>query len=154
MSAETKPERLAAVLETLESMDTADRAEMLLSWADRFREVPEEVARRPFDPANRVPSCESEAYVWGILRPDGTLALHFAVENPNGISAKALATILERTLSGSPPEEIAGISPDIVYTIFRRDLSMGKGIGLMAMVQAVRALAREAAGGIAYRRQS
>jgi len=45
------------------------------------------------------------------------------------------------TLSGLPPEVIEQVSPDIVEQIFRQNISMGKGMGLMAMVQAVQALA-------------
>jgi sulfur transfer protein SufE len=68
--------------------------------------------------------------------------LAFAVENPSGVSAKALAAILESTLSGLSPEEIASVDPEIVEQIFRQNISMGKGMGLMSMVQAVRALAK------------
>jgi sulfur transfer protein SufE len=84
--------------------------------------------------------------VWAIRRPDGTLKLHFAVENPSGISARALATILDKTLSGLPAAEIATVDCGIVERIFRRNISMGKGMGLMAMVDAVRALAKTASG--------
>jgi cysteine desulfuration protein SufE len=76
--------------------------------------------------------------------PDGTLTLHFAVENPSGVSARALATILQRSLSGLPAERIAAIDASIVERIFRQNISMGKGMGLMSMVEAVRALARRA----------
>jgi sulfur transfer protein SufE len=61
------------------------------------------------------------------------------------VSAKALATILERSLSGRPAAEIAEVTPDIVEQIFRQNISMGKGLGLMSMVQAVRSLAARAA---------
>ena len=117
---------------------------MLLSYADQFREVPPEIATRPFDKSHQVPQCESDAYVWAMKMPDGTLTLHFAVENPSGVSAKALAAILQRSLSGLPAERIAAIDPSIVERIFRQNISMGKGMGLMSMVEAVRALARRA----------
>ncbi len=91
-----------------------------------------------------MPQCESDAYAWAVKRPDGTLKLHFAVENPSGVSAKALATILDRTLSGLPASDVAQVSPDIVERIFRQNISMGKGMGLMSMVQAVQALAKAA----------
>jgi hypothetical protein len=39
----------------------------------------------------------------------------------------------------------AKVDPEIVERIFRQNTSMGKGIGLMSMVDAVRALARSAA---------
>jgi len=139
------PKPLAEILETLESLpDPADRVQMLISFADQFRDVPPEVATRPFPVEHQVPQCESEAYAWAVLQADGTLTLHFAVESPVGISAKALATILDQGLSGQTPEIIAQVSPDVVYRIFRQNISMGKGIGLMGMVQAVQALAKRA----------
>jgi cysteine desulfuration protein SufE len=139
-------EKLHALLETFDAFpDPSDRTSLLLSYADQFKEVPPEVARRPFAARNHIPQCESDAYLWGVANTDGTLTLHFAVENPSGVSAKALATILDRTLSGLPASEIAKVDSDIVERIFRRNISMGKGIGLMSMVDAVRILAKRAA---------
>lgn len=140
------PRRLQAVLDTFAMFpDVADRSNLLISYADKFKEVSPEIATRPFDQERLVPFCESEAYAWAVPNPDGTLKLAFAVENPSGISARALAAILDQTLSGLPADEIAQIDPDIVEQIFRQNISMGKGMGLMSMVQAVRTLARNAA---------
>ncbi len=134
------PERLESAIGSLGLLtDRADRIEALIDLADHFREVPAEVASRPFPETHRVPGCESEAFVWVLDRPDGTLQLEFAVENPQGVSAKALAALLGRTLSGLPAEEVARISADIVYRIFGSELSMGKSMGLMAMVSRVQA---------------
>jgi cysteine desulfuration protein SufE len=140
------PKKLQAVLDTFAMFpDTVDRTNMLLSYADKFREVPPEIASRPFPADHLVPHCESEAYVWALPQQDGTLRLAFAVENPSGVSAKALAAILDQSLSGLPPAEIVEVDPDIVEQIFRQNISMGKGMGLMSMVQAVRSLAKRAA---------
>jgi cysteine desulfuration protein SufE len=140
------PAPLQEAIETFALLDDpADRVDLLLSYADRFREVPPQIATRPFPKEQQVPACESEAYVWAVPQSNGTLALYFAVENPAGVSAKALAAILEQTLSGLPPEEIERVPPDLIYDLFRQNISMGKGMGLMAMVQAVCALARHAA---------
>jgi cysteine desulfuration protein SufE len=140
------PARLAQLLDTFALFsDPAERASLLIDYADQFREVPPSVATRPFSKAHQVPQCESDAYAWAVTQPDGTLTLYFAVENPSGISAKALAAILDKTLSGLRPEEIAQVSPEIVEQIFRQNISMGKGMGLMSMVLAVQALARRAA---------
>jgi cysteine desulfuration protein SufE len=124
--------------------DPAERASVLIGFADQFREVPPGVATRPFPRSHQVPQCESDAYAWALRQPDGTLKLYFAVENPSGISARALAVILDKTLSGRPAADIARVSPEIVEQIFRQNISMGKGIGLMSMVLAVQALARQA----------
>jgi len=138
------PEKLQQLLDTFQLFDTADRTDLLLGYADQFKDVPPEIATRPFDQSHQVPQCESDAYIWARKHPDGTLKLYFAVENPSGVSAKALATILDKTLSGLPASEIATVNCDIVEKIFRQNISMGKGMGLMAMVQAVQALARAA----------
>lgn len=137
-------EKLRQVIEMFQMFDPADRTSMLLSYADQFKEVPPSIATRPFAQSHQVPQCESDAYVWGLKQTDGTLKLYFAVENPSGVSAKALATILDKTLSGLPASEIATVDCDIVEKLFRQNISMGKGMGLMAMVNAVQALARAA----------
>lgn len=139
------PEKLQQLVDMFQMFDVADRTNLLLSYADQFREVPPSIATRPFPKSHQVPQCESDAYVWAMKQPDGTLKLYFAVENPSGISAKALAAILDKTLSGLPASDIATVGCDIVEQIFRQNISMGKGMGLMAMVNAVQALAKAAA---------
>jgi len=140
------PEKLTDTLETLEMVpDRGERIQLLIDIAGRFEEVPPRLARRPFAKEHQVPACESEAYVFTEPRPDGTLDFHFAVENPQGISAKAMAVILGDSLSGTPPEQVAEVSQDIVYQVFGRELSMGKSMGLMSMVGMVAALAKKQA---------
>lgn len=137
------PEKLAETLDTLATIqDRADRIQLLIDLAGNYREVPERIATRPFPDTAKVPACESEAYVFEEERPDGSLDFYFAVENPQGVSAKAMAVILDQGLSGAPPEQVAAIPQDIVYTIFGNELSMGKSMGLMGMVQMVKARAR------------
>src|SRR3954467_1541255 len=138
------PEKLDQLIDTFQMFDPADRTSLLLSYADQFKEVPPSIATRPFPESHHVPQCESDAYVWALKQPDGTLKLYFAVENPSAVSAQALAPILDKTLSGLPASEIASVNCDIVEKIFRQNISMGKGMGLMAMVNAVQALARSA----------
>jgi cysteine desulfuration protein SufE len=101
------------------------------------------VATRPFPASHRVPGCESEAYVWTEELPDHTLKYYFAVENPQGISAKATAVILDKVLSGAPLQEVLQIPPEIIYQIFGQELSMGKNLGLTNMLIMCQAAARK-----------
>jgi cysteine desulfuration protein SufE len=150
MSESPYPEPLAELLETFALFsDPTERAQLLIGYSDQFRPVPPEIATHPYPKSHQVPQCESDAYAWAVARPDGTLKLYFAVENPSGISARALAAILDKTLSGLPAEEVARVSPEIVEQVFRQNLSMGKGLGLMSMVLAVKALAQRALGAAA-----
>ena len=136
------PAPLADVVADFEFVDRGLRAEMLIEYADRFEEVPEAVAVRPFPEQSRAPRCESDAFVFATDRPDGTLKLSFAVENPQGLSAKAWAVILDNTLSGQPLELVARVPQDVIFRIFGRDLSMGKGQGLVGMLEVVQHEAR------------
>jgi len=138
------PSKLQAVIDMFAMFDIADRTNMLLSYSEQFREVSPDVASRPFAKNHQIPQCESDAYAWAVKNPDGTVKLWFAVENPSGVSARALAAILDKTLSGLTPDEILKVDSSIVEKLFRQNISMGKGMGLMSMVEAVRSLARAA----------
>lgn len=137
------PEKLQQLLADFEWMtDRTERSEYLIELADQFQPVPESIAAKPYPKENHIDYCESDAYVWAEGREDGTLKFHFAVENPQGLSAMAMAAILDQTLSGQPLEQVAAVSDEIVLKIFGQNISMGKGQGLMGIVARVRAEAR------------
>jgi len=136
------PGALAELIAELEHADRSLRAEMLVAYADRFEEVPPSVAARPFPDRYQAPRCESEAYVFATDLPDGTLKFWFAVENPQGISAKAWAAILDESLSGQPLDVVAHLPQGVIFRIFGQGLSMGKGQGLIGMLELVQHEAR------------
>lgn len=137
------PVPLQELLRDFEFLDRTERAELLIEHADRFREVSPDVATRPFSEDHHVIRCESEAYVWAIDNPDGTLKFQFAVENPQGLSAKALAVILDETLSGQPLEQVAAMPEEVVFKVFGKDISMGKGQGLVGILNMVAYFAKQ-----------
>jgi len=133
------PVALTALLHEFEKLEDSDeRAALLIEYAERFEEVPKKIADRPFDEAHKVPGCESEVYVWTVHGTDRRVKLYFAVENPQGISAKALAVILDESLSGLTPEELEVVPDNLALSIFGAGLSMGKGLGLTSMVRTVK----------------
>jgi cysteine desulfuration protein SufE len=130
------PEKLQSLIDELALIeDPQDRMEILIDYADKFIEVPESVAKRPFPVETKVPFCESEAYVFAVLNDDGTIKYYYAVDNPNGVSAKALAQIFSSTLNDARPEDIEKIPLDVIYKIFGQSLSMGKNMGLTGILQ-------------------
>jgi cysteine desulfuration protein SufE len=137
------PDKLAKLLRLIgRTQDRQERIQLLIDFSRRYRPVPPEVASPPYAEQFKVPACESQAYVFPEPNDDGTLTFHFAVENPQGISAMALAAILGDALSGAPLEQVAAVSPDVVYEIFGRELSMGKSMGLTGMVTLMAGFAR------------
>ena len=134
------PPKLAELVDDFASItDRTERQEYLIEIADRFPEVkvPPEIAAKPYPEDHRVPACESEAFVWAKDNPDGTLKYYFDVLNPQGLSAMAMSVILDETCSGQPLEKVASLEPEIVFTVFGREISMGKGQGLMGIVSMV-----------------
>ena len=60
-------DKLQSLLETFDEFpDPADRTDMLLSYADQFKEVPPEIATRPFPEKNHIPQCESDRLHLGV----------------------------------------------------------------------------------------
>lgn len=144
------PPKLRRLVDRIGSVaDRQERIQLLIDLSKRYRRVSEEFARPPYGDEHKVPACESEAYVFPVPNDDGTLAFHFAVDNPQGISAMAMAAILHDTLSGVALDQVAAVPTDIVYELFGNELSMGKNMGLMGMVGMVAAYARERLDGTA-----
>ena len=139
------PEKLAEVLEDFAFItDRNERAEYLIEIADRFDSVrvPEDISTRPHPEENHVKMCESDAYVWAVEQPDGTLRYYFDVLNPQGLSAMATSVILSETLNDQPLENVAQVNTDIIFKLFGKEISMGKGQGLMGIVGMVTAAAK------------
>lgn len=136
------PARLQSFLDDLAFFpDRADRIQVLISVAERFKRVPEEIATKPYDDAHRVPGCESEALVW-VTGTQASAQPYFDVLNPQGVSAMALAAVLSETLSGESVAAILEVPDEIVFDLFGSELSMGKSLGLMNTVRAFKARAR------------
>jgi cysteine desulfuration protein SufE len=139
---EQVPQRLEKLLELFSMISSEqERIDFLISYADKFIESPDKIAQLTEE--NNVPFCESGVYIWAKQNPDKTLKFYFAVQNPQGISAKALAVILDQTLSGERPEVVVNTPDDLVYKIFGQSLSMGKNMGLSGVVQMVKRKARQ-----------
>ena len=127
MSALPLPPLLDRIVNDFQFAERMERIDMLIEFADRFEEVPVWVAERPFSEEHHVQKCESDAYVWAEDQEDGTLKFYFAVENPQGISAKAWSVIMDETLSGQPLEVVAATPCDVVFTVFGQFLRLSGG---------------------------
>jgi cysteine desulfuration protein SufE len=140
------PEKLRRLVRLINATgDRTERIQFLVDAARRYTAAPEAIATRPYDEQYKVPACESQVYAFAEESADGTLKFHFTVDNPQGISAMAMAVILDETLSNQPLEQVAAVPSDVVYEIFGQELSMGKSMGLMGMVSMVSNYAKKAA---------
>lgn len=138
------PAKLQETIEDFSFVTTRqERQQYLIQLADEFKDVkvPSAIAEQPYDESHRVPACESDAFVWWEQNDDGTLQFYFDVLNPQGLSAMAMAVILGQSCSGAPLEQVAEINDEVVFEFFGKNISMGKGRGLMGIVNMVKAAA-------------
>ena len=133
-------QELTQLFEGLEDREL--RAELLIETGDRFVEVPAAIATRPYPLSHQVPACQSDVYLWAHRTATG-IALEFAVVNPQGISARAMAVILKEAFADATLSEILAIDPGIVTMLFGKGIAMGKGQGLTSMLTTAQALARK-----------
>jgi len=142
MSTNMIPSRLKAQLDELGLFeDRSDKIDALIDISERYKLSDfADVARND---SRRVPGCESEVYVDSRSLKEGGRKYRIAVDNPQGISAMALAVILDDGLSGVPVDEVKQVPEDIVFEIFGNELSMGKSLGLTNLVRMVKAEANK-----------
>ncbi len=134
------PAKLQEYLDDLSIFtDRQDHIEYLIALSDDYKHPDASSFIRSED--KKVPGCESEVFIEAI--PLGSsMNYRFAVDNPQGISAMAMAAILQSSLSGASKDEIAAVDEDVVYKIFGNELSMGKNLGLTNMIRIVKRLAQ------------
>jgi cysteine desulfuration protein SufE len=144
MLAQPSGSLLAQTRELFMSADPSMKADLLIEYADRYQPVPESVATPPYPAEYKVPACESDVYLFTENIDSKYLRFRYAVQNPHGISAKALAMLLEECLSDRPFDEILAVDESLVYDLFGRSISMGKGQGLISMIALLRSNAQNA----------
>ncbi len=129
--------KLDKIVSFFESMDNQEKINYLIDYSDRFKEVPDSIASKPYPKEKKVEYCESGVYVWTVINPDGTPKFYFHIENPHGVSAMALCSILDEGLEGATIDDILNLDTEIVYRIFGHNLSMGKNLGLIGIIQMI-----------------
>jgi cysteine desulfuration protein SufE len=136
MAAMTYPQRLRRLLDSWQQLsDQNQRIEALVAYAQRYPSLESQSGESLPGAENLVPGCESQVYVWSEPSHNNRRRLRFRVNNPSGISSMALAVLLEETLSEEDPEAVRSVDEEFVYDLFGRELSMGKGMGLLNMVR-------------------
>jgi cysteine desulfuration protein SufE len=132
----TYPQRLRKLLESWQQLsDQNQRIEALVAYAQRYPSLESQSGESLPDAQHLVPGCESQVYVWSEPSQGNRRRLRFRVDNPSGISSMALAVLLDETLSEEDPEAVQSVDEGFVYDLFGRELSMGKGMGLVNMVR-------------------
>jgi len=126
--------------------DIIDSFQFFDDWMDRYQyiidlggELPEFPESGMVD-ANKVEGCQSQ--VWLVSTVEGD-RLHFRATSDAAI-VRGLIALLLRLYSGRTPREIVDTPPDFIQAIgLDQHLSPNRGNGLRAMIERMKAEARE-----------
>lgn len=126
--------------------DEAERMMMLIEFASCYVDPPPTIAHRPYPEECKLSTNYAKIYFWAVPRPDERLEFYFAVEDKEGVSAKAFAVMLSRTLSGADLPKVAAVPSEVVDIIFGNGIEPEKRSALLAMLEAVRSAAQDMLG--------
>ena len=75
-------DRISSLLNDLTAIDDRElRFELLIEYAERFVEVPQAIATRPYAAKNKVPACESDAYAFAVKDLKNNLQVQMECKN-------------------------------------------------------------------------
>ncbi len=118
---------MAALEENLErfrSLDREMRMQLLLRYARKFPDLPEELREARDAGTNRVPECQTPLVHWVSVK-DGAVTLH-ADAPRDAPTVRGFMGFLMETLNGAPAREVAELPQDLLER-----MGIGEVLGVM-----------------------
>jgi len=118
---------MAALEENLErfrSLDREMRMQLLLRYARKFPDLPEELREARDAGMNRVQECQTPLFLWVSVK-DGAVTLH-ADAPRDAPTVRGFMGFLMDTLNGAPAREVAELPQDLLER-----MGIGEVLGVM-----------------------
>jgi len=118
---------MAALEENLErfrSLDREMRMQLLLRYARKFPDLPEELREARDAGMNRVQECQTPLFLWVSVK-DGAVTLH-ADAPRDAPTVRGFMGFLMETLNGAPAREVAELPQDLLER-----MGIGEVLGVM-----------------------
>ena len=134
------PERLQEIVEEFEGSEGREKVELLIYYAERMLEFPEELRQ---DQCETVEECMTPVSVTATV-DDNRMTFYFDVpeESP---TVRGLAAIMADGLNGSAPEQVLGVPRDFYQPMgLDKVLTMQRLNGFTAILAHMKRLAAQA----------
>jgi cysteine desulfuration protein SufE len=122
-SVEERLERLASEFADLE---TRERLELLLEFAEKLPPLPEHLQAERDAGMNRVPECQTPVFLW-VQLTDGRVQI-LADVAPEAPTVKGFVSLLAEIFCGASPEEVLQTDPNLVQRF-----SLSEALGMVRM---------------------
>lgn len=116
-------DRLKEAVENFRMVDPEFRLQMLLEYAEKLPELPEELKEERDAGLNRVEECQSPTYLW-VRVNDGQVEIHGDAPE-EAPTVRGFLSLLVHTLDGGRPDEVADVPLELL-----RELGIASSIGM------------------------
>ncbi len=137
--------RLEKTLERFRSLDREMRLQLLLQYAKRFPELPEDLRAARDAGLNRIQECQTPLFLW-VAERGGVVILH-ADAPRDAPTVRGFMGFLMESLNGASAEEVAGLPADLLDRMGLGEvLGVMRTQGLGSVIQRIRKDAARVAG--------
>ena len=133
---------LETKLERFRAMGREMRMQLLLNYAKRFPELPEELRAARDEGLGRIDECQTPLFLWVAVDDGGVVRIH-ADAPREAPTVRGFVGFLMDVLDGRTAEEVAALPNDIIER-----MGLGEILGVMRM-QGLSAVVRRIKGDVA-----
>ncbi|MFM8634167.1 MAG: SufE family protein [Planctomycetia bacterium] len=131
------PERLDAIIDEFADLDSREKLELLVDFANGLPPLPLEYEARKASEDRRVHECQTPVFLW--MESAGGTAKLVAEVAPEAPTVKGFVAILAEAINGRPVAEVGSISDDMLERMGLADvLGILRSRGLRAIVARVK----------------
>lgn len=143
---ESATSKLDQIVAEFADLEPRERLELLLEFAEGLPPLPPRYQAEKDRGEHRVHECQTPVFLWVEVN-DGVVQVYGDVA-PEAPTVKGFVGILADAFSGSSPEEILSVQPDLLQRLgLVQALGMMRMRGLQAILFTIRDQARRAASG-------
>jgi len=129
------------IAETFQSVDEPMRLDVLLDYAKKLPELPDDLAAEADSDDALVPECMTPVWLW--VRPENGHARIHARVAEEAPTVKGMISVLIHGYDHASPEELAAIPDTLINDLgLSRLIRMNRAVGLGAIIERVRRQAR------------
>lgn len=130
-------ERLDAIIEEFADLDSREKLELLVDFANGLPPLPPEYEARKATEDRRVHECQTPVFLW--MESAGGAARLVAEVAPEAPTVKGFVAILAEAINGRPAADVAAISDDVLERMGLADvLGILRARGLRSIVARVK----------------
>lgn len=130
------------IISTFQSVDEPMRLDVLLDYAKKLPELPDDLAAEADSDDALVPECMTPVWLW-VRHENGHARIHARVAE-EAPTVKGMLSVIIHGYDEASPDELAGIPDTLINNLgLSRLIRMNRAVGLGAIIERVRRQARE-----------